>query len=841
MRPCAVWFAALATAVSAAGTNLVDTLASMPEHTTFVHLLQRTRLIPTINELEETANITIFAPTNAAFKAEPELLDMWSDAPDSQIVFGGTSAPDNIGTAARQRLLYHMLNYTLPQLSQLDMHETLYRPARHGLNSPPSEDSGMLLGGTGQVIRTTRRRNTFLREEIRVGVDARGRGGAAVVATRSAPGGTIHSIDRYLDIPPTLSELVRMSGGAPVFAELTSDGAKALESTPRLTVFLPRDGALRELSELEYAYITGPYPEAAEDRVKLLAWHASATGVDGEVGYADRLLNMAYPLTTILGGKVNITHRGSRISFGDSHVVKRDVLMQNGVLHTVDKLHLPFGDLGLSLAKQLTALNATSFVRLMRKAGLGYYIDRDPHGGGGPVTLVVPPNEQLDEWDSGSDPLRDMLLYHIITGSYAPEMLQNDELVTAELVPPKLEGAQKVSVSVSESPGHKRIAFGNACVNRAVIRAGSSLIYTVDSVMNPPSGLVRTMAASGILSTFTSALFNTGLDRELENRRGTLLVPDDYAFKRLGVVARYLSLPHPRSRADMSAILHLHTLPLIYANDVAPEWTPVKTRNGDIELKRAPLSKLSARIGTVTTEAVRENVLTDSGVIHAVDHVLFPPDLDISIEKLFMGAGATIMPSLIREAGFGFIFEQIAHGGPRYMLLLPTDNAITHVNVTKLRSNPAALRALVALHILPLDVTFNSAQFELRDGGTYQSLLGDEYGTLALRRMYGDKYIIGIRGSRGLANEHHFAEIIDFGWTNSKREAKSAGILMLDSVLFPYSPRWYHGCACLLTDRWIIAACTGILAVVAFGVCCVWFSRRRACQRLQTSFEGEEE
>lgn len=109
-------------------TTLVDALSSDPEFTTLIHLLQRTKLIPTLNKLNGS---TLFAPTNDAFararQNQPALLpdslylnnlspDYSRDNEDRENSQGNL-LPDNVLFPLRQTLLYHILNFTLPEAS----------------------------------------------------------------------------------------------------------------------------------------------------------------------------------------------------------------------------------------------------------------------------------------------------------------------------------------------------------------------------------------------------------------------------------------------------------------------------------------------------------------------------------------------------------------------------------------------------------------------------------------------------------------------------------------------------------------------------------------------------
>lgn len=155
-------------------TTTIDVLSSSPDHSIFIHLLQRTKLIPTLNLITES---TVFAPTDDAWRK-------WSDtdaghavAPLIAKLSGGGPPPesilaDNILFHLRQHLFYHVLNYTLeePQTLKpkdndeqrsLTTETTLLYPARE-INPPsplpppkspwlPQDGTGSL-GGQGQRL-----------------------------------------------------------------------------------------------------------------------------------------------------------------------------------------------------------------------------------------------------------------------------------------------------------------------------------------------------------------------------------------------------------------------------------------------------------------------------------------------------------------------------------------------------------------------------------------------------------------------------------------------------------------------------------------------------------------
>src|SRR5271170_8123863 len=82
-------------------TTLVDALSADPDFTSLLRLLQRARLIPTLNRLNGS---TLFAPTNDAIKRHTSSNSLWNTAlQDDQL-----SLNDNVHEQLRQELLYHL-------------------------------------------------------------------------------------------------------------------------------------------------------------------------------------------------------------------------------------------------------------------------------------------------------------------------------------------------------------------------------------------------------------------------------------------------------------------------------------------------------------------------------------------------------------------------------------------------------------------------------------------------------------------------------------------------------------------------------------------------------------
>ncbi len=175
--------------------TLVDKLSEDPDYTTLLRLLQRAKLIPTLNRLNGS---TFFAPTNDAIHRDA-FLSRYSSL-----------TGDNINERLRQEIFYHLLNYTilLPEDHNVLVTKTLHFPHDH--SGPPSSDPppsppwlpvpGGTLGCESQRLRVASRHGG-----IYVAVDAFGKGGTQVVkGPVDAGNGVLFGIESILTVPPSL-------------------------------------------------------------------------------------------------------------------------------------------------------------------------------------------------------------------------------------------------------------------------------------------------------------------------------------------------------------------------------------------------------------------------------------------------------------------------------------------------------------------------------------------------------------------------------------------------------------------------------------------------------------
>jgi solute carrier family 25 carnitine/acylcarnitine transporter 20/29 len=248
--------------------TLVDFLSDDPDYTSLLQLLQRARLIPTLNRLNGS---TFFAPTNEAIEKNA----LWNS-----VVADHITVNDNIHEQLRQQLFYHLINYSLPVVPEAPnplVLQTLHFP-RSPLE-PPSRDPppsppwmpipGGSLGDAPQRLRIAARD-----QGAWVGVDAFGKHGVEIIKGKvDAGNGDLLGINRVLELPPNLAHLVSRHSSVSYFNKiLTPEIMGVLNSTSELTLFLPVDDAFDSLDEIERLYLESEF--ATADLLRIVNSHA---------------------------------------------------------------------------------------------------------------------------------------------------------------------------------------------------------------------------------------------------------------------------------------------------------------------------------------------------------------------------------------------------------------------------------------------------------------------------------------------------------------------------------------------------------------------------------------
>ncbi|KAF5384979.1 hypothetical protein D9615_001392 [Tricholomella constricta] len=839
-------------------TTLVDALSADPNYTSLLRLLQRARLIPTLNRLNGS---TIFAPTNDAIKHHIQHNQIWHNAiHDDNLILS-----DNIQEQLRQQLFYHLLNYSLlalPTVQDPETHRTLHFPRAPldppSRNPPPSPPwmpiPGGTLGGEPQRLRVSGND-----EAAWVGVDAFGKGGAETVNTTKAGNGVVIGVSKVLEPPSDLARVVSQQPSVSYFQKvLTPEIAKLLNSTAELTLFLPVDDAWDVLDPYERIYLESEY--AFDDLNRILNMHAV---VEKGVRYHDSF-GKATNLTTIDGKTLEIVVASNKTTISTASLIQPDIYASNGVLHLVDSLLVPPGALQITPEKYLLALNCTAFVSLLHSVDLRSLINDTESK----YTILAPSDDVLSLFEDGelpergSEELKRLLQYHFIPGNWIPEILTDGMLLETALEEAGLAGGRQV-LNVEVSMGNqnlkdKSIRFAGAGTIGSPIQVNSTLLYFVSRPLIPPVDPLQTALPFLDLSSFLAAIFSTSQAETLRSAPKTsLLVPHNSAFKRLGMLVS-AHLLGPSSKQDLENVLLHHALKTVeYAQSLrnGSQHTFATLEGSDVQFDRLKNGSLfispSGGWAGMQAEVYLQNRLTSTGVVHELSDILIPRSVTLTIGKLVKAAQGSTMTTLAIKAGFEWALNGTAppEGSPwadegltgaGWTLLCPTDSAFKGLNLTQLYADSDGLRSIVSQHLIPSPPTkgesflydnnalYNNRPLPLDDSPTYSTLLSttSAYGDLVFRwrdepETKTKGYIVGIKGARGTDGSADWARVLSWGRSTT---AGGGGVIQIDRLLSPYNPPW-----------WISYGAPSGVGIVGSMLICLFFYGVRIVWRRDTT------
>lgn len=241
-------------------------------------------------------------------------------------------------------------------------------------------------------------------------------------------------------------------------ALMTAELVTTLKGPGPFTVFAPTDQAFTDFETANPGVLAGLSKEAL---TAILTYHV----VPGAAKAADLKDDQVF--VTANGSPLLVDLTGG-VKAGGSNVTMPDVLATNGVIHVIDKIIVP-------PSKDIvqTAVDAGGFETLAGALMSASLVETLK--GPGPFTVFAPTDAAFDKLDNvpSGDPLRDVLLYHVVNGAVGSGNL------TAGMVPTLL---MNESVTVTLAGGVKINASN---VTMANIIAKNGVIHVVDTVLVP--------------------------------------------------------------------------------------------------------------------------------------------------------------------------------------------------------------------------------------------------------------------------------------------------------------------------------------------------------------------
>ena len=414
--------------------------------------------------------------------------------------------------------------------------------------------------------------------------------------------GIIHVIDKVLmptDTPNDIPRTAQCTGShdSLVAAVIQAELLETLQGPGPFTVFAPTDQAFADAG-IDLAALDTPDGKTA--LTDILLYHV----VSGEV-----------PSSAVEECGTAVAINGNMLSFGvgdsvtvnGATVTSPDVATSNGVIHVIDKVLMPTDTPNdIPRTAQCTGIH-DSLVAAVIEAELLETLQ-----GEGPFTIFAPTDQAF--LDAGIDlssvekaELRDLLLYHVVSGEVASTDLSDCMTATAF-------NGQPLAFTVGDS-----VLVNDATVTSPDVATSNGIIHVIDSVLSPsdaPNDATRTAVCTGEHTSLVAALIQAELDATLqEDGPFTIFAPTDEAFTNAGIDLAVLDTPEGKEQLSDILLYHVHA-GTILSTDIGEGMT-LQMVNG----KNATLSLLTGIDGANITSA---DILTSNGVIHVIDKVIIP-------------------------------------------------------------------------------------------------------------------------------------------------------------------------------------------------------------------------
>jgi len=426
--------------IAMAQTNVFDDIiATSPNHTYLEAAILQENLEGALQN--NMANLTVFAPDDAAFNDLAAALN--TD-------INGLLALPNLSDI----LLYHVLGVTVNSgaISNGDIVQPL---------SPTN--TLKLTATSGNMV--------YVNQALVTGADI------------DADNGTVHVLNKILLPVETVVDVAIDNN----FTYLTTAVVTAellpvlTDPLAKFTVFAPNNQAFDDLAAALNTDIAGLL--ALPNLADILTYHVLGTEV-----FAASIANgnLVQPVSTTNNLKMTVTSN-SEVFVNQAQVILADVAADNGVVHVLDAVVLPFETVvDVALDNNFTYLAAAVATAELLPALT------DPLT---KLTVFAPTNQAFDDLAAALNTdivgllalpnLGDILLYHVVAGEVFSMDLTNGNV-------PTLNGA---SVLVDLSSG---VMINDATVTLADVGADNGVVHVINKVLDPSTASLESLNALNV-------------------------------------------------------------------------------------------------------------------------------------------------------------------------------------------------------------------------------------------------------------------------------------------------------------------------------------------------------
>uniref|UniRef100_A0A8C5GZ35 Periostin n=1 Tax=Gouania willdenowi TaxID=441366 RepID=A0A8C5GZ35_GOUWI len=480
-----------------------------------------------------------------------------------------------------------------------------------------------------------------------------------------ATNGVVHVIDRVISaVGNTIKDHLEIDDDLISFstAALASGLMDKLGQPGHYTVFAPTNEAFEKLSP-------GYLERIMNDKDVIAAL----------VNY--HLLNSVQCGEAIMAGSVHETAEGSNIEIGcDGNtltvngikmVLKKDIVATNGVIHLIDEVLVP------NSAKEVMELvgeSQTKFSDMVSELGLAAALGPKTE-----YTLLAPVNDAFTDEVMSTDHslLRSILEEHILKLKITLSELYNGQLL--ETLAGKL-----LRVFIYRTA----VCIENACMMRGSREGSNGALHVMNTLIKPADQTMHErLVSDGRFKIFLSLMETAGLEDVLKQEGSyTVFAPTDDAFD--GLTRDDFDL----LKSDLNAlrtILLYHLSNGIFINGGLQGGVTNLLRS----LQGTNLQVLSVNNSIhVNSVAVPDSdLMATNGVIHVVRTVLYPADLPVGRQDLFL-----LLKKLIRYITIKFVSGYTYTEIPLTFISKVIENKPTITKVTRvIKAEPVVTTMVV--------------------------------------------------------------------------------------------------------------------------------------------------
>ena len=483
--------------------SIVEVAVANGSFTTLIAALEATGLDVTLSDMD--SKFTVFAPTDDAFAL------LGQDVIDS--LLADTDTLSDI-------LTYHVISGEVDSSAAISSAGSLVEMVN-------GDSVGLSLDGDNLLVNTA----------------------TVILVDVAADNGVIHVIDAVLTPPavkgtPTMN-IVDTAVAAGDFGTLVTAlqaaglDATLADETQSFTVFAPTDAAFAMIDPATLNLLIADTDALSS----VLLQHVVSDEVNSVTAYT---LNGS-SATTASGAAIPVVINTEldTLTFGGATVQTTDIYTTNGIIHVIDTVVVADVELPTPPASIVDVAvsngSFTTLVAALQATGLDTVLD-DPES---TFTVFAPTDaafallgqDTIDALLADPDTLRDILLYHVVSGS---EILQDGAITVAQSGSNKVDMAneRQSALTLADST----LYINKSAVSLADVMADNGVIHVVDQVILPPPAvtdstqtIVDIALADANFSTLVAALTAADLVTTLSDETATFTVfaPTNAAFDKI--------------------------------------------------------------------------------------------------------------------------------------------------------------------------------------------------------------------------------------------------------------------------------------------------------------------